>query len=335
MPRAALPQPLPEQIITMTHYYAFNGDADGLCALQQLRLADPQDAVLITGVKRDIQLLQRVPVRAGDELTVLDISLDQNRDALLNLLFHEVKVRYFDHHHAGELPTSAYFTSYIDEAPDVCTSILVDRYLKGRYHKWAIAAAFGDSLPQVGEALAAANGVSQRETGMLRALGTYLNYNAYGESVSDLHFDPAELAASLLPFQDPMEFILSSRTYAKLSAGYQEDMAKARQLQPALQEPGAMLMVLPDVSWAKRAIGVFANELSRAQPDSALAILSPNADGGFVVSLRVPTGGPVAADEFCRRFKTGGGRKLAAGINHLPKSEQDSFAAAFQDCYRR
>ena len=45
----------------MTHSYVFNGDADGLCALQQLRLASPRGAggeTLVTGVKRDIALLE-------------------------------------------------------------------------------------------------------------------------------------------------------------------------------------------------------------------------------------------------------------------------------------
>ena len=70
----------------MTIFYAFNGDADGLCALQQLRLVDPRDAKLVTGVKRDIKLLRRVHAAAGDQVTVLDISLDQNRDDLLRLL---------------------------------------------------------------------------------------------------------------------------------------------------------------------------------------------------------------------------------------------------------
>ena len=60
----------------MTNFYAFNGDADGLCALQQLRLADAAPAELITGVKRDIELLQRVPAKAGDCVTVLDVSLE-------------------------------------------------------------------------------------------------------------------------------------------------------------------------------------------------------------------------------------------------------------------
>ena len=32
----------------MTCYYAFNGDADGLCALQQLRLVETQPATLVT-----------------------------------------------------------------------------------------------------------------------------------------------------------------------------------------------------------------------------------------------------------------------------------------------
>ena len=59
----------------MSHYDVFNGDADGLCARQQLRLAQPRDAVLVTGPKRDIALVARVPAQAGDSVTVLDVSL--------------------------------------------------------------------------------------------------------------------------------------------------------------------------------------------------------------------------------------------------------------------
>ena len=87
----------------MTRFYAFNGDADGLCALQQLRLADPRDATLVTGVKRDIELLRRVNAATGDEVTVLDISLDANREDLHRLLEAGAAVRYFDHHYAGEV----------------------------------------------------------------------------------------------------------------------------------------------------------------------------------------------------------------------------------------
>ena len=55
-------------------YDVFNGDADGLCALLQLRLATPCESVLVTGVKRDIKLLDKVDVQRNDEIYVFDIS---------------------------------------------------------------------------------------------------------------------------------------------------------------------------------------------------------------------------------------------------------------------
>lgn len=80
----------------------FNGDADGLCALHQLRLSEPADSELITGPKREISLLQRVDACAGDRVTVLDIALSKNRPALDTLLKAGAHVRYFDHHQPGE-----------------------------------------------------------------------------------------------------------------------------------------------------------------------------------------------------------------------------------------
>jgi len=85
----------------MTHYDVFNGDADGICALHQLRLAEPCDSVLITGVKRDIDLVKQIPVNASGA-TVLDVSMDKNRNALLPLLEAGVSVSYYDHHYAGD-----------------------------------------------------------------------------------------------------------------------------------------------------------------------------------------------------------------------------------------
>ena len=79
----------------------FNGDADGICALTQLRNAAPCESTLITGVKRDIQLLDKVEVESGDQLTVLDVSLDKNRDGLLRVLGEGADVFYVDHHFAG------------------------------------------------------------------------------------------------------------------------------------------------------------------------------------------------------------------------------------------
>ena len=111
------------------YYDIFNGDADGLCALHQLRLEQPRSAELITGVKRDIQLLSRVDAAAGDEITVLDISLKSNAAALAKLLRGGVKCRYFDHHMAGVIPAHPGLSAHIDTAPDMCTSLIVDRHL--------------------------------------------------------------------------------------------------------------------------------------------------------------------------------------------------------------
>ena len=318
----------------MTRYYAFNGDADGLCALQQLRLVETGDATLVTGVKRDIKLLERVNAVAGDEVTVLDVSLDQNRAALLRVLGSGARVRYFDHHYAGELPEHAHFEAYIEEKGDVCTSVLVDRYLEGRHRTWAIVAAFGDGLPTVAKAIAGSIGLDPHTTAMLEKLGISLNYNAYGDSVRDLHIDPAELAREMRPFENPIEFVRHSPTFARLASGYDEDMRKARALMPTRQVPGATTLMLPSEAWARRAIGVLANELTQAQPESAIAILLPGVRGGFVVSVRVPAGRATSADAFCREFETGGGRKLAAGIDCLQETDVDIFVERFEARYR-
>lgn len=68
------------------NYDIFNGDADGIIALLQLRLADPIDTKLVTGVKRDIKLVDTVDAQAGDELTVLDISMEKNMAGLERVL---------------------------------------------------------------------------------------------------------------------------------------------------------------------------------------------------------------------------------------------------------
>ena len=60
----------------------YNGDADGICSLLQLRLENPLTTERVTGVKRDIALLERVQASAGDHVTVLDISMAKNSAAL-------------------------------------------------------------------------------------------------------------------------------------------------------------------------------------------------------------------------------------------------------------
>ena len=105
----------------MADFDVFNGDADGICALLQLRLDEPRDATLVTGVKRDIKLLARVPARRGDRVTALDISLDKNRDPLVGILEAGADVLYADHHYPGEIPRHENLNALIDTAAEVGT----------------------------------------------------------------------------------------------------------------------------------------------------------------------------------------------------------------------
>lgn len=313
----------------MKKYDIFNGDADGICALHQLRLAEPARAEIVTGVKRDIKLLDRVAPKAGDRLTVLDISLDSNRPALEKVLAAGAQVRWFDHHYAGELPAHAGLEAHIDTSAEVCTSLLVDRHLKGRYRAWAIVAAFGDGLSAVGWKLATGLGLNQSTTMALGWLGECLNYNAYGETVADLLFPPDRLYRAVHEFAQPLAFIRESPVFTRLDAGFREDMAKAQALRPHLETAHGAVLVLPDEAWARRAIGVYANQLAQANPQRAHALLSRNSGGGYTVSVRAPVARPAGADVLCRGFATGGGRTGAAGINNLPEADFERFVKAF------
>jgi hypothetical protein len=64
----------------------FIGDADGICALHQLYLvSSDEENQYVTGVKRDIALLQQISEQKDAEITVLDIAIEKNIDSL-NLL---------------------------------------------------------------------------------------------------------------------------------------------------------------------------------------------------------------------------------------------------------
>ena len=301
--------------------FAFNGDADGLCALQQLRLAeDFEPAELITGPKRRTTLLTGVSAGAGDEVTVLDVSFHANRDGVQRLLAAGARVRYFDHHHAGQLPGHERLEAHIDLSPSTCTSVIVNRYLDSKYQAWAAVGAYGDNLAETGRSL--------NNTPELEKLGVLLNYNSYGESEDDLFFPPAELHRRLAAHADPLDFIQDD-AYHRLASGYAEDMQRARDLRPVAARQHAAVYVLPDASWARRASGALANRLARAAPGRAHAMLSPNSAGGMQVSVRAPAARPSGAAALCLDYATGGGREAAAGINHLPMDSVGDFADRF------
>lgn len=309
----------------------FNGDADGICALTQLHLDQPREARLITGVKRDIELLEQVEARAGDRITVLDVSLDKNRDALQRVLAAGAEVLYVDHHFAGEIPHSERLTALINEAPDVCTSLLVNGHLNNRHLAWAVVGAFGDNLKASAERMAKHLGVSEAQVRQLEDLGTYMNYNGYGERIEDLHFTPETLFRLVSIHASPFGFINEGREhFQKLADGYATDMGLAAATKPLqASSDRAALFVLPDEPWARRVSGVYSNDLTNLHPDRAHAVLTEKSTGGYLVSVRAPLNRKKGADELCRQFATGGGRAAAAGINDLPADQLGEFAKRF------
>ncbi len=309
----------------MRNIDVFNGDADGLCSLRQLRLAEPVGPQLVTGPKRDISLLERVEAGAGDSVTVLDVSLERNRAALLRLLERGARVRYFDHHFAGEVPAHAGLEAVLDTSKEICTSVLVDRYLKGRFRVWAVVGAFGDNLDAVALDLGASLALGAAELEKLRELGRSLNYNAYGESESDLLIRPAQLYARLAKYEDPLQFVAKEKIFARLRAAMHADLKAAMEVPPRQSGERARAYLLPDRPSSRRVLGVFANHLAGIDPRRAHAVLAPRTKGGYIVSVRVPAGSRTSAEAFCRRFPTGGGRGGAAGIDDLPEARMEEF----------
>lgn len=308
----------------------FNGDADGICALHQLRLHDPRpDARLITGVKRDINLLSRVSDVTDSMLTVLDISMDKNRDDLRTLLGRGNTIFYADHHFSGEIPTTPALEAHIDPAPQTCTSLIIDRLLGGKYRNWAVVGAFGDNLDEAAIAAAQPLQLSKDALACLKETGILLNYNGYGATLDDLFLPPDQLYRQVQQFKDPLLFHSESSILHTLRQGYKADMDRANSYSPIQQDSAGRVFELPGASWSRRVAGVYSNTLARRQPDLAHALLMANADGSLRISVRAPLNRRHGADELCRRFPSGGGRAAAAGINYLPMEQKDAFLTAF------
>ncbi len=306
----------------MPCFDVFNGDADGICSLLQLRQVMPRASQLVTGVKRDIALLERVNATGGDEVSVLDISLDKNREPLNRLLDAGAQVFYADHHYAGEIPTSPNLTALINTAPEVCTSLLVNGHLKGARAEWAVVGCFGDNLDASAEKLAATL-PSKGNVVQWRELGVLINYNGYGADVADLHFTPEALYQRLLPHEHPDACLADDpELFETLQGAYASDMEAAASAPRLIENDVLAVIQLPDSPWARRVSGVYGNHLANAAPDRAHAVLT-DIPGGYLVSIRAPLNNRQGADQVCRQFETGGGRAAAAGINLLPVDEVD------------
>ena len=313
-----------------TEHFAFNGDGDGLCALQQLLLqGGPTPASLITGTKRDIELVKRVKALKGDCVTILDVSFSTNASAVARLLEAGVYVRYFDHHHAGEPAPHPHLEIHIDPSPATCTSLIVNAYLGGRQRIWAAVGAWADNLEQPALAAISADSLTPKALDMLRELGACLNYNSYGDREDNLLIAPLDLHRRLIQYSDPREFCRNEPLFGQLRARLATDLSEAGSVEALAKNARAAVFLLPNAPWARRVSGVWSNALANRHPKRAHAVLTIKPGGGYVVSVRAPHSRPSGAAELCRKFPSGGGREAAAGINHLAAEMVDGFCAEF------
>ncbi len=314
----------------MLYIDVFNGDADGICALHQLRLDKPcPDAQLVTGVKRDIKLLAKIQEVRETDITVLDISLDRNRDALEKLLQQQNRVLYVDHHFSGEIPGATDLEAHIDPSPQTCTSLIVNSMLQGKYCAWAVAGAFGDNLDEAAREAATPLELDRLSVEKLKEIGILLNYNGYGATLEDLYYAPEDLYRKIRPFQDPFDFHDSSPILETLRQGFDNDMKRAMEFSPTKEFESGRIYTFPAESWARRIVGVYSNKLAREKPDMAHGLIIANSDETLRISVRAPLNNRTGADELCRQFPSGGGRAAAAGINNLPPEQLEQFHSAF------
>ena len=274
-------------------WYAYNGDADGICSMVQWGLVYGIEGQRVTGVKRDIELLERVNPNPNDEIIVMDISLARNHARAVELSTQGFDITWFDHHLAGD-PIDAIAT-HIDTSSDVCTARIVEKYL-GVESDWAQVALHGDGLSP------------HSNKPEFKELGELLNYNGYGADLSDLHFHPDDLLLLCLQAKTPQNF-MDTQAFMTLKNGFESDLSNAKNI-----EPSNGYYLLPNEAWARRVVGVMAHRINES------------GDGPHVIAidkgetLQVSIRGSEGIGELCKMFG-GGGRATAGGIDALPKSE--------------
>lgn len=322
----------------MADFDLFNGDADGIFSLLQLRQVDPRpDAERITGVKRDIKLFPRIAGRAGagDRVTALDISMAKNTDGLTQVLKDGADVLYIDHHQTGDVPKSNRMTVITDQTKESCTAYLTDNHLRGAKAAWAVCGAYGDNFPGLAETIASSRNLNL-PMGRLRELGELVNYNAYGLSLDDLHFHPAKLYEILLDYPDPVAFLDDHPpAFETLRTGHSEDWEVAQSAREIDVSDVGQILVLPARPASNRISGLFGNALVDEDPELAFAVLTELEDAAhYRVSIRAPRGrNSGSAADLANRFG-GGGRAAAAGIDALEDAELPRFIDAFRAAFR-
>lgn len=321
----------------MADFDLFNGDADGIFSLLQLRQVDPRpSATRVTGVKRDIKLFPQILGKAGtgDRVTALDISMAKNTAALRQVLNDGATVFYVDHHQTGDIPDGEKLSVITDDAKETCTAYLVNGYLQGVKAAWAVCGAYGDNFQALAERIAKSRDLDL-PLGRLRQLGELVNYNAYGLTTDDLHYHPSDLFGILLAYPGPVEFLEDGHeAFETLREGHTSDWEVAQSAREIHVSDVGQILSLPAQPASNRISGLFGNALVDEDPDLAFAVLTELGDGEtYRVSIRAPKARTVrSAADLAAQFG-GGGRSAAAGIDDLKETDLARFVDLFREAF--
>jgi len=314
----------------MANYDVFNGDADGIFAWHQLRLTHPRNATIVTGVKRDVNLVARVNAGEGDLVTVMDVSHAKNRKDVQRILDSGAIVEYFDHHDPKELILHANITYHINTEPNISTGLIVNSHVNGKNKLWSIATAFGDNHIDLAMNMAQSENLSDEQILILKNIGLVVNYNSYGQTVDDLFFLPEKIAEVVKACgTDIFLFTEQGDIFSTLLDNYNADMSLAMCQEPYSISNNGVIYTLPNEAWTHRVMGSFSNHLVSTNNDLACAIAVLNSDGTYRISVRSSINNPHGAGNLCSKFD-GGGREKAGGINNLPDSELANFKEEFE-----
>ena len=314
----------------MTNYDVFNGDADGIFAWHQLRLAHPREAIIVTGVKREVNLVARVNASEGDLVTIMDVSHAKNRKDVQRILDSGAIVEYFDHHDPKELIDHANITYHINTEPNMSTGLIVNSHVNGKNRFWSIATAFGDNHIDLAMDMAKSEDLSDEQIQILKHIGLVVNYNSYGQTVDDLFYSPEVIAeVTKACGTDIFLFAEQGDIFSILLDNYNADMSSAMCQEPYSISSNGVIYTLPNEAWTHRVMGSFSNHLVSTNNDLACAVAVLNSDGTYRISVRSSINNPHGAGDLCSKFD-GGGREKAGGINNLPDSELDSFKEQFE-----
>jgi len=241
-----------------------------------------------------------------------------------------VEIFYADHHQSGDLLTHENFRSHINESSNICTSLIINKYLSGKYQEWAIVGAYGDGMEKSARIIANKADLSKDDRTQLRLLGECINYNSYGTNEIDLLYHPSLLYKLLSRNYNPFDFISNEAgVYNNILDSYYSDISKAETISPEIENDNVSIVILPDEPWSRRVIGVYANLLMHGDKNRAHALMILNKNRSYLVGVRAPYNNKSGADLLCSMFG-GGGRRGAAGINNLPKQDKNNFIKEFK-----